>query len=89
MNDEAFCRTAPAKPGLLISVCSGSSFLCAGRAGTGVELTSWAEGEVIPLCLTQTKSRVNREGVTVLRQQMVNQKLETHPVSFLSLNNCH
>ena len=41
---------------------------------TGVELTSWAKGEVIPLCLTQTQSRVNREGVTDLRQQLVNQK---------------
>ena len=55
---------------------------------TGVDLTSRAKGEIIPFCLTQTKSRVNREGVTVLRQQIVNQKLETHPVSFLSLNNC-
>ena len=41
---------------------------------TGVELTSWVKGEIIPLCLTQTQSGVNREGVTVLRQQIVNQK---------------
>ena len=41
---------------------------------TGVELTSWAKGEIIPLCLTQTQSQVNHKGVTVLRQQIVNQK---------------
>ena len=50
---------------------------------TGVDLT--AKGEIIPLCLTQTQLRVNRKGVIVLRQQIVNQKKETHPVSFLSL----
>ena len=41
---------------------------------TGVELASWVKGEIIPLCLTQTQSGVNRKGVTVLRQQIVNQK---------------
>ena len=56
-------------------------------AVTSVELTSLAKGEIIPLCLIQTQSRVNRKGVTVLRQQIVNQKSETHPMSFLSINN--
>ena len=41
---------------------------------TGVELASWVKGEIIPLCLTQTQSGVNHDGVTVLRQQIVNQK---------------
>ena len=54
---------------------------------TDEELTSWAKREIIPLCLIQTKSPVNREGVTVLRQLIVNQKSETHPVSFISMNN--
>ena len=54
---------------------------------TDVELTSWAKGEIIPLCLIQTQLPVNRKGVTVLRQHIVNQKSETHPVSFLSMKN--
>ena len=41
---------------------------------TGVELTSQAKGDISPLCLTQTEFGVNGEGVTVLRQQIVNQK---------------
>ena len=41
---------------------------------TGVELTSRVKGDIIPLCLTQTQEGVNGKGVTVLRQQVVNQK---------------
>ena len=41
---------------------------------TGTELTSRAKGDIIPLCLTHTELGVNGEGVTVLRQQIGNQK---------------
>ena len=40
----------------------------------GTELTPEAKGDIIPLCLTQTELGVNSKGVTVLRQQIVNQK---------------
>ena len=43
-------------------------------AVTGVKLTPWTQGEIISLCLTKTESQVIKKGVTVLRNQIVNQK---------------